>query len=168
MLQEISYLQTGARALTSSHLTVYSLCDIILLICFFVCAFSDDEDDILVLATVDPHEDDKDLYYSKSPSPGDDFEETSEPVLDPIDVDNLAMASDWDSEVNAEASAGASDDKDLISHSYRPAAHAWTSLDSEDDNDLDHNTVLQEDPSGDDEVDAVDWDVLEKECRLSA
>ena len=41
-------------------------------------------------------------------------------------------------------------------------------MDLEDDDNLDHNTVPQEDPSGNDEVDAVDWDVLEKECGLSA
>ena len=58
---------------------------------FLSALFSDDEDDIPALATVDPREDDEDLYHSKSPSPGDDFEETSEetsePVLDPMDVD---------------------------------------------------------------------------------
>jgi hypothetical protein len=135
---------------------------------FLSALFSDDEDDIPALATVDHREDDEDLYHSKSPSPGDDFEETSERVLDPMDVDDLAMASDWDTGVDAEASAGASDDEDTISHSYRPAARASTPSDSEDDDDLDHNTVPQEDPSGDDEVDAVDWDALEKECGLSA
>lgn len=137
---------------------------------FLSALFSDDEDDIPALATVDHREDDEDLYHLKSPSPGDDVEETSEPVPDPMDVDDLAMASDWESEVNAEACSSASDDKDNVSHSYRPAARAWTPSDSEDDvdDDLDHNTVPQEDPSGDDEVEAVDWDALEKECGLSA
>ena len=89
---------------------------------FLSALFSDDEDNIPALATVYPHEDDEDLYHSKSPSPGDNFEETSEPVLNPMDVNDLAMASDQDSEVNAEAPAGVSDDEDTISHSYRPVA----------------------------------------------
>jgi hypothetical protein len=134
---------------------------------FLATLFSDDEDDIPALATVDHREDDEDLYHVKSPSPGDGFEETSQPVPDPMDVDDLG-----ESEVNAEACADAlaSDDEDTISHSYMPAARAWMNSDSEDDidDDLDHNTVPQEDPSGNDEVDAMDWDALEKECGLSA
>lgn len=135
---------------------------------FLSALFSDDEDDIPALATVDHHEDDEDLYHSKSPSPGDDFEGTSEPVPDPMDVNNVAMASDRESEVNAEACASASDNEDTVSHAYRPPARAWTPSDLEDDLDDDCNTVPQKDPSDDDEVEAVDWDALEKECGLSA
>lgn len=135
---------------------------------FLSALFSDDEDDIPALATVDHCEDDEDLY----PSPGNDFEEPSEPVADPMDVDDLAMASDRESGVNAESCDSAGDDEDTVFHSYRPAARAWTPSDLEDDvdDDLDHSTlaVPQEDPYADDEVDAVDWDALEKECGLSA
>jgi len=132
--------------------------------------FSDNKDDIPALATVGHHEDDEDLYHLKSPSPGDDFEKTSKPVPDPMDVNDLAMALDQDSEVNAGACASASDDEDIASHSCRPVAHAWTPSDSEGvvDDDLDHNIVPQEDPPGDDEVDAMDWNVLGKKCGLSA
>lgn len=80
------------------------------------------------------------------------------------------MASDQNPEINAEACAGASDVEDNVSHSRRPVEHEWMPSDSEDDvdHDFDHNMVPQEDLSGDDEVDAVDWDALEKECGLSA
>ena len=84
-------------------------------------------------------------------------------------VNDFAVASDHEFEVNAEACAGASDDEDMVFHSHWPVEHAWTPSDLEDDvDDLGHNTALQEDPSGNDEVDDVDWDALEKECRLSA
>ena len=129
---------------------------------FLSALFSDDEDDIPALATVDRHEDDEDLYHLNSPSP-DDF------GGDPMDVDDLAMG-DRDSEVNAEAcvSALASDDEDTVPQSCRPVALAreWTPSDSEDDGD--DLAVPQEDPSSDDEVDAVDWNALENECGLSA
>ena len=115
---------------------------------FLSALFSDDEDDIPVLATVDHAEDNED--YS-------------------MDVNDFAVALDHEFEVNAEACAGASDDEDMVFHSHQPVECAWTPLDSEDDvDDLGHNTALQEDPSGDDEVDDVDWDALEKECGLSA
>jgi len=115
---------------------------------FLSALFSDDEDDVPALATVDRGEDDED--YS-------------------MDVNDLAMASDQEFEANAEACAGASDDEDMVSPSHRPVAHAWTPSDSEDDvDDLGRNTAPQEDPSSDDEVDDVDWDALEKECGLSA
>jgi hypothetical protein len=41
-------------------------------------------------------------------------------------------------------------------------------LEDDVDNGLGHNTVSQENLSGDDEIDAVDWDMLQKKWALVA
>lgn len=136
--------------------------------------FSDDDADIPALAVVHPLEEDEDKWEPDPEAPNDtaNFQEGSglEPSIHDVDI---SMDDESDGAVLDE---GGRHYEEVSAQRWgRHAVRVQTPSDSED---LDNETspdidrggeVPQEDPAGDNgEVDIVDWDMLERECGLSA
>jgi hypothetical protein len=133
---------------------------------------SDDDEDIPALAVVDPLEEDEDESDSEAPNDAANFQE-SEPRIHDADIDIPMDVSDLENGSN-----GAIHDEGGRHYEEVPAQRwgrrARTPSDSDDSDDetspnIDQaSDVPQEDLAGNDEVDIVDWDALERECGLSA